>query len=199
MNRIKRLFDLSICTFFIIPLLFLILFLSLFLLVFQGRSIFFLQRRVGLKGKIFNIIKFRTMKINSEDSHGKNITLNNDPRITKIGKFYRKYKLDEFPAIYNVIKGDMSLVGPRPDVVGYADRLHGDSKKILEVRPGITGPASLKYANEESLFSHVDDFKKYNDEVIFPDKVKLNIKYIENWSMLDDIKIIFKTIFRRTY
>ena len=127
------------------------------------------------------------------------ITTKDDKRITKWGKFFRRTKLDELPTLWNVLKGDMSLVGPRPDVPGYADKLEGLDRRILELRPGITGPATLKYANEEQLLARIDDPEKYNDEVIFSDKVKMNLDYLDNWNLLMDIKIIFKTIFRSNY
>ena len=113
--------------------------------------------------------------------------------------FLRRYKLDELPELWNVLKGEMSLVGPRPDVPGYADNLKGKDRRILELRPGITGTASLKYANEEEILAAQDDPQKYNDEVIFPDKVKVNLQYYKNQSLWLDIKIIFATIFRTSY
>jgi len=103
------------------------------------------------------------------------------------------------PSLWNVVKGDMSFVGPRPDVPGYADKLQGEARRILEMRPGITGLATLKYANEEKLLAEVEKPKKYNDEVIFPDKVRLNLEYMENWSLWGDVKIILRTVFRRNY
>jgi lipopolysaccharide/colanic/teichoic acid biosynthesis glycosyltransferase len=109
----------------------------------------------------------------------------------------RKYKLDELPELWNVLIGDMSLVGPRPDVPGYADLLKRDDRKILELRPGITGPASLKYADEEAILADQTDPQKYNDEVIFPDKVRINLDYMNHWSFWLDIKIIFCTILGR--
>ena len=127
------------------------------------------------------------------------VTTKNDIRITKWGHFFRRTKLDELPSLWNVLKGDMSLVGPRPDVPGYADKLTGDNRRILQLRPGITGPATLKYANEEQLLANVDDPVKYNDEVIFPDKVRINLEYLDNWSLWLDIKIIIRTIFRTNY
>ena len=126
-------------------------------------------------------------------------TARGDIRITKIGSFLRKYKLDELPELWNIIKGEMSLVGPRPDVPGYADKLVGRDREILKLRPGITGTARLKYANEEEILSAQDDPQKYNDEVIFPDKVKVNLEYYKNQSLWLDIKIIFATIFRTSY
>lgn len=158
---------------------------------------FFIQKRVGKDGKQFSLFKIKTMKqISGIDT---TITTKNDKRITKWGSFFRKTKLDELPTLWNVLKGDMSLVGPRPDVPGYADKLKGEDRRILELRPGITGPATLKYDNEEKLLANVEDPIKYNDEVIFPDKVKINLEYLDNWSLWLDIKIIFRTIFRTNY
>ena len=158
---------------------------------------FFTQKRVGKDGSLFTLIKIKTMKqISGFDT---TVTTKNDIRITKLGSFFRKIKLDELPALWNVFIGDMSLVGPRPDVPGYADKLTGDNRRILQLRPGITGPATLKYANEEQLLANVDDPVKYNDEVIFPDKVRINLEYLDNWSLWLDIKIIIRTIFRTNY
>lgn len=154
---------------------------------------FFLQERIGQYGKKFNIYKIRTMKQDSDDDNF--VTTSNDERILPFGKFLRRTKLDEIVELVNVLKGEMSLVGPRPDVSGYADMLQGEDRKILELRPGITGPASLKYINEEELLAKVDDPKKYNDEIIYPDKVKINLEYYYNRTFWGDIKIIFKTIF----
>ena len=158
---------------------------------------FFIQKRVGKGGSLFTLIKIKTMKQIS--GFNTTVTTKNDIRITKWGHFFRRTKLDELPSLWNVLKGDMSLVGPRPDVPGYADKLTGDNRRILQLRPGITGPATLKYANEEQLLANVDDPVKYNDEVIFPDKVRINLEYLDNWSLWLDIKIIFKTIFRSNY
>ena len=158
---------------------------------------FFIQKRVGKGGSLFTLIKIKTMKQIS--GFNTTVTTKNDIRITKWGHFFRRTKLDELPSLWNVLKGDMSLVGPRPDVPGYADKLTGDNRRILQLRPGITGPATLKYANEEQLLASVNDPQKYNDEVIFPDKVKINLEYLDNWSLWLDIKIIFRTIFRSNY
>jgi lipopolysaccharide/colanic/teichoic acid biosynthesis glycosyltransferase len=127
------------------------------------------------------------------------ISVKGDIRITKIGSFLRKYKLDELPELFNVVIGDMSLVGPRPDVSGYADRLVGPDREILKLRPGITGLASLKYSKEEEILSKKKNPKLYNDEVIYPDKIRLNLDYCMNQSIWLDIKIIFATIFRMSY
>jgi len=158
---------------------------------------FFTQKRVGRNGKLFTLVKIKTM--NTIHGIDTKITTKDDKRITKWGKFFRRTKLDELPTLWNVLKGDMSLVGPRPDVPGYADKLEGFDRRILELRPGITCPATLKYANEEQLLASIDDPEKYNDEVIFSDKVKMNLDYLDNWNLWLDIKIIFKTIFRSNY
>ena len=130
------------------------------------------------------------VKIPKEDF----ITLKNDDRITPFGKFLRAYKLDELPQLYNVLVGDMSLVGPRPDVPGYADSLEGEDRIILSIKPGITGPATIKFKNEEDLLSDQKNPKKYNDDVIWPEKIKINKQYIQEWSLFNDIKCIVNTI-----
>ncbi len=168
----------------------------LILIKMRKGSILFIQKRVGKNGKLFSMYKFKSMHVNHS---GSSITIKGEKRITEFGVFLRKYKIDELPALWNVLKGDMSLVGPRPDVPGYADKLKGKDRLILKLRPGITGPASLKYSNEEELLANVKDPSKYNDEVIFPDKVRINLEYLNNWSFWMDIKIIFKTIFRKNY
>ena len=157
--------------------------------------IFFRQHRVGKHAKLFKMVKFRTMKVVQESNS--TVSVKGDRRITKIGAFLRKYKLDELPELWNVLIGDMSLVGPRPDVPRYAEMLSGEERLILELRPGITGPASLKYANEEELLSEVEDPLTYNDEVIWPDKVKINLDYYHNKSFFGDLHIIWRTIYRR--
>lgn len=155
--------------------------------------IIFKQKRVGRDGKLFVMYKFRSMIVSHSDS---SISVAGQSRITPLGQKLRKYKLDELPELYNVLIGDMSFVGPRPDVPGYADILTGEDKKILLLRPGITGPASIKYSNEEELLSTVEDPVKYNNEVIYPDKIKINLEYYHNNNFFSDIKIIFKTIFK---
>jgi lipopolysaccharide/colanic/teichoic acid biosynthesis glycosyltransferase len=127
-------------------------------------------------------------------NNGSTVTTANDKRITKSGRFFRRYKIDELPQLINVLKGDMSFVGPRPDVPGYADKLEGEDRIILTIKPGITGPATLKYKNEEEILAKVEDPVKYNNEVIWPDKVKINKEYIKNWSLKKDIEYILKTI-----
>ena len=190
---LKRTFDIVLSIFAIFLLFPFFLLVSFLIVIDSGLPIFFLQKRIGRGAKEFNIIKFRTMKTNNENI---TITVSDDSRITRIGKYLRKTKIDELPEILNVLFGQMSFVGPRPDVKGYADKLKGANRKILALRPGITGPASLKYYNEEYILSQKSNPKKYNDEVIFPDKVKINMDYFHNRSFFLDLKIIFATIFR---
>lgn len=150
------------------------------------------QTRIGQHGKRFKLFKFKTMRDTSQPQNY--ITTINDPRITKFGRFLRKTKLDELPQLWNVLIGDMSLVGPRPDVPGYADSLIGEDRIILTVRPGITGPASLTFKDEEVMLASEDNPKQYNDGVIWPEKVRINKVYIENYSLKKDLYYIIKTI-----
>lgn len=154
--------------------------------------VFFTQQRIGQHGKLFTMIKLRTMTVNHG---GSSISVKGESRITPLGAKLRKYKLDELPGLWNVLIGDMSFVGPRPDVPGYADKLEGDDRKVLLLKPGITGPASLKYRNEEEILAQQDDPIKYNDEVIYPDKVRINLEYLEKQNFWLDLKIILKTVF----
>ena len=194
---IKRTFDLSSSLIGLIVLSPILILISFAIKIGSKGPVLFSQKRVGKDGKLFTLIKFRSMTVQQESNS--TTTARGDIRITKIGSFLRKYKLDELPELWNIIKGEMSLVGPRPDVPGYADKLVGRDREILKLRPGITGTASLKYANEEEILSAQDDPQKYNDEVIFPDKVKVNLEYYKNQSLWLDIKIIFATIFRTSY
>lgn len=155
----------------------------------------FRQKRTGKDGKLFTMIKFRTMVLND----GNNTTsVRGDKRITPLGSVLRKYKLDELPELWNVLKGDMSLVGPRPDVPEFTRRLEGEEKLILSLRPGITGPATIKYSDEEELLAGVADPIRFTDEVIWPDKVKINLEYYYNRSFMKDLQIIIGTLFRKS-
>jgi lipopolysaccharide/colanic/teichoic acid biosynthesis glycosyltransferase len=156
--------------------------------------VLFRQTRVGLGGRLFTMYKFRSMTVNHD---GSSVSVAGDARITPLGEKLRRYKLDELPELWNVLIGDMSFVGPRPDVPGYADALTGDDRDVLKLRPGITGPASLKYRNEEELLAKVEDPQRYNDEVIFPDKVRLNRYYLHHHSFWMDLKMIFATVLGR--
>ena len=160
-----------------------------------GKSGFFMQSRVGLNGKIFSVVKIRTMRV-SENLTMPTVTITTalDSRVTTIGHFFRKTKIDELPQLWNVLVGDMSFVGPRPDVPGYADMLNGEDRIILTIRPGITGPATLKYKNEEKLLAKQSAPILFNDKVIWPDKVKINREYVENYRFLQDFVYIWKTI-----
>jgi lipopolysaccharide/colanic/teichoic acid biosynthesis glycosyltransferase len=178
----KRIFDL------IFSLIALILFgwiilLCILISTLDTKSIgVFTQERIGQHGKIFTIFKIKTMNDRLKT-------------ISMFGKFLRKSKLDELPQLFNIINGDMSVVGPRPDIPGYYDLLEGENRKILELKPGLTSEASIKYRNEEELLQSAINSKQYNDEIIFPDKVKMNLNYYYNYNLLIDLKIILKTIF----
>jgi len=190
---LKRLFDL----FFSFLGLILLLPLSFILLIISSLDTksfgIIAQTRIGRHGKPFKLLKFKTMRDTTQPQNF--ITTINDPRITKIGRKLRNSKLDELPQLWNVLYGQMSFVGPRPDVPGYADKLQGEDSIILEVKPGITGPASLDFKNEEELLAKQQNPSAYNDEVIWPEKVNINKAYIKNYSFKKDIKIILKTIF----
>ena len=160
-----------------------------------GGPAIFKQTRIGRRGKPFTIFKFRTMTVGHG---GSSVSVAGESRITPLGAVLRKYKIDELPELWNVLVGDMSFVGPRPDVPGYADRLQGDDREVLELRPGITGPASLKYRNEEELLAAVDNPQEYNDTVIYPDKVRINRYYLHNYSFISDIKLILCTVLGKT-
>ena len=156
-----------------------------------GGPALFRQTRIGRHGKPFTIFKFRTMTVGHG---GSSVSVSGESRITPLGAVLRKYKIDELPELWNVLVGDMSFVGPRPDVPGYADRLQGNDREVLELRPGITGPASLKYRNEEELLAAVDNPQEYNDTVIYPDKVRINRYYLHNYSFVSDIEMIVCTV-----
>lgn len=160
--------------------------------------VIFTQKRVGRRGRLFTIYKFRTMEVKHT---GSTVSVAGESRITPLGAKLRKWKLDELPELWNVLIGDMSFVGPRPDVPGYADLLKDGEERVLELRPGITGPASMKYRDEEELLSQVDNPQEYNDTVIYPDKTRLNLYYLDHYSFIDDIRMIVCTVLgkRMTY
>jgi lipopolysaccharide/colanic/teichoic acid biosynthesis glycosyltransferase len=188
----KRLFDVLLSSVGILMSWWIILAAWLVATIETKSNGFFVQKRIGRFGQPFNVFKIKTMKqIKGLDS---TVTTANDSRITKSGKFFRKTKIDELPQLVNVLFGTMSFVGPRPDVPGFADKLEGVDRSILEIRPGITGPASLKYKNEEEILAGQDDPEKYNRDVIWPDKVRINKAYIDEWSLKKDIMCIIKTI-----
>lgn len=154
---------------------------------------FYKQLRVGLNGKDFYVYKFRSMRIGS-DKQGLITVGGRDSRITRIGYFIRKCKLDELPQLFNVLKGDMSLVGPRPEVRKYVDLYTEEQKKVLSVRPGITDYASIEYVDENTILGQVEDADKAYVEQIMPDKIRYNMRYIEHRSVMEYFKIIFLTI-----
>ena len=153
---------------------------------------FFFQKRIGRNGEPFKLVKIKTMVL--VEGVETSITTADDCRITKIGRLLRKTKIDELPQLWNVLIGDMSFVGPRPDVPGYADKLEGKDRLLLSIRPGITGPAALKYRNEEEILAQQENPVRYNDEVIWPDKILINHEYIRNYSLLKDFLYICKSI-----
>ena len=171
----------------------------------SGGPVFFVQERVGKDGRIFKCHKFRTMRMNH---NGSSVSVAGDSRITPLGAVLRHYKLDELPELWDVLVGNMSFVGPRPDVPGYADKLVGADRDVLKLRPGITGPATLKYRLEDEMISEYvasrqaeGDIRpmqeiatEYNDTVIYPDKVRLNCYYYRHYSFLKDIEMIFATV-----
>ena len=187
----KRLFDFIVAFTGLVILWPIILVCSVLACIDTKANGFFIQERVGRKGKVFRVFKIRTMKVTND---GTTITTKSDARITQLGAFFRKAKLDELPQLINVVLGQMSFVGPRPDVPGYADKLSGVERSILNIRPGITGPATLKYRNEEELLAAQEDPVLYNDSVIFPDKVKINLEYVQHWSFTKDLRYIIQTI-----
>ncbi|WP_231565561.1 sugar transferase [Psychroserpens sp. Hel_I_66] len=184
----KRVFDLSLSLIlfplFILPLAFLILIATLDTKQYG----IFSQLRVGQHGQFFKIYKLRTLKAEKHNLGHLNKSA------TRLGKFFRNTKMDELPQLYNVFLGDMSFVGPRPDIEGFADQLKGEDRIILRVKPGITGPATLKYKDEESILAKQFDPETYNRTIIWKDKVEINKKYVQNWSFYLDLNFIIKSI-----
>lgn len=213
----KFLFDRIMSFLGLVCLCWLFLIVAILIKIKMPGPVFFIQNRVGKNGKVFRCHKFRTMKVNHG---GSTVSVAGESRITPLGAKLRKYKLDELPGLWDVFIGKMSFVGPRPDVPGYADKLQGEDRDVLKLRPGITGPASLKYRDEEEMiadfvskvklgdndikekYSEVDFTGKtdteiavwYNDNVIYPDKVRINLFYQRNYSFVKDIKMIICTI-----
>lgn len=189
----KRLFDI-VASLAGLLLLAPVIFLCWFVALIETRSNgFFIQKRIGRHGRVIHVCKIKTMY--PGDGKRSPIASRNTASISRSGRVFRKYKLDELPQLFNVLAGSMSLVGPRPDVPGYADRLQGEDRVVLLLRPGITGPASLKYKDEEAILAGVDDPESYNDRIIWPDKVRINREYFMNYSLLGDLRYIFRTIF----
>ncbi|MCD2502379.1 sugar transferase [Clostridium sp. NSJ-145] len=194
-SAIKRIFDFFLALIGIIVISPILIIVSIAIKLDSPGKVMFLQRRVGRYGKEFNIYKFRTMIPNAEKV-GKQITVGKDNRITKVGAFLRKYKIDELPQLFNVLKGEMSLVGPRPEVPKYVALYTEEQKKVLSVRPGITDLASLKYSDENDILGKVDNPEEYYINVIMKDKLNLNLEYIEKSNVFFDISLIIKTIIK---
>ena len=186
---LKRAFDVLLATFLLVIFLIPLIVLCFCVMVDTGRSPFFLQERIGRQGRPFTLLKLRTVR-------GKEAPAEAglpQPGVTRFGSFLRKTKLNEFPQILNILIGEMSFVGPRPDVKGYADTLLGEERRILLLRPGLTGPASLAYFEEEKLLRSQKDPEAYNRNEIWPDKVRLNYAYLKNWTFVGDLRILFDT------
>lgn len=190
---LKRAFDITAATFGIVITAPIMASACLIAWAETGRSGIFQQNRVGQHGKIFRVLKIRTMR----DISGRltTVTTDRDPRITTLGRVFRKLKIDELPQFFNVLRGDMSFVGPRPDVPEQMAVLTAEEKRILSVRPGITGPASLKYRYEEKILARQPDAEAYNAQVIFPDKIRINQHYIDDYRFLNDLVYIWQTVF----
>ncbi len=191
---VKRIFDIVFSLIALLLLLPFFLIIIVLLKIAMPGPIFFTQIRTGFRGKTFEIYKFRTMVVNTDDIV---ITIESDPRITRFGRILRMTKFDELPQFWNILKGDMSLVGPRPDVPGYYDQLKGDDRVVLEVRPGLTGADSIAYTYEEIILQRQADPVKFYDEKLFPDKVRINKAYVLKQSFFLDIKIILFTLLGR--
>lgn len=191
----KRLFDILSSLIVLVIFFPFFLLLAIAILVDSRGGVFYKQVRIGKGGKEFYLYKFRSM-VSNADKKGQLTVGTNDSRITRVGSFIRKFKLDEFPQLINVIKGDMSIVGPRPEVRKYVELYNEEQRKVLRVRPGLTDYASLEYINENELLGNAIDPEKVYIEEIMPAKLKLNAKYIEEISLLTDLKIIFKTVFK---
>jgi lipopolysaccharide/colanic/teichoic acid biosynthesis glycosyltransferase len=189
----KRLFDLFCSVLGLLVLSPLFLLISVWIKLDSKGPVFFKQLRVGKAGRCFSIYKFRTM-VTDAPNMGRPITLAQDPRITKCGAFLRKYKLDELPQLINVIRGEMSLVGPRPEVPDYVHLYNEEQKQVLSVTPGLTDEASIQYRNESHLLSDTRDAERLYIEQIMPDKLRINLEYIRESSMKHDLKIMVKTL-----
>ncbi len=188
----KRFFDFTVALIGLIVLSPVMLIVAMIVRCTSRGPALFSQMRIGRYGKPFSCIKFRTMRVDADD--GNAVTVEGDHRITAIGRFLRKTKLDELPQLWNVLLGRMSFVGPRPDVPGYADRLEGENRRILDLRPGITGPASLFFRREEEMLAGTKDPMKFNDDIIYPEKVRLNLEYADHLSFWRDIGYILATV-----
>ncbi len=192
---IKRIFDIVCSGLGLMILSPFLLFIAIRIKMDSDGPVFFKQIRVGEKGREFKILKFRTMVVDAEKL-GRQITVGNDSRITKIGAFLRKYKIDELPQLINVFKGDMSLVGPRPEVPRYVNMYTEEQRRVLDVKPGITDLASIRYRDENELLGQAENPDEFYINTIMPDKLALNVEYINKSNIFLDIYIILKTILK---
>ena len=190
----KRIFDIIVSLIGLIVLSPLFIIIAIAIALESKGGVFYKQIRVGKDGKPFKLLKFRSMYVGA-DKKGLLTVSGRDPRITRVGYFIRKFKLDELPQLINVLKGDMSLVGPRPEVPKYVELYTDEQKEVLSVRPGITDPASIKFRNENDLLAQADDPEKFYIEKIMPEKIKISIDYIRKRNFFTDLGIIFKTVF----
>ena len=190
----KHLLDTTLSLFSLLLLSPLFLIVAVIIKLTMAGPVIFSQIRIGKHGKPFRIFKFRTMVISESEV---SVTLESDERITRFGRFLRRSKIDELPQLWNILKGDMSFVGFRPDVPGYHDALTGDDRKLLSIKPGLSGADSLAYPDEEKILASVDDPQMFYDEQLFPDKVRINMEYVRSRSFLLDIRIILFTLLRR--
>lgn len=188
----KRIFDIASSAVGLIVLSPLFVILAVWIKIDSPGPVFYRQQRVGKGNRDFYLYKFRSMKVGS-DRQGLITVGGRDARVTRSGYFIRKYKLDEFPQLINVLKGEMSIVGPRPEVRKYVEMYDAEQLAVLNVRPGITDPASIRYRNENELLGEAADPERYYREVIMPDKLRINLEYINNASFRNDIKLIFST------
>ena len=191
---VKWIFDRAISFLLLLVLLPVLLIVAISILVANGAPVLYIQERIGQNAKSFKLIKFRTMR----GEEASPIAASELNRITRIGRWLRRTKIDELPELLNIFVGDMSFVGPRPDVAGYADKLENDDRRMLEMKPGLTGVASLKYRNEEDLLAAQPNPQEYNDKVIWPDKVRLNLLYMERQSLWLDVKVLICTALGKT-
>lgn len=190
---IKRLCDILFSAIGLLLLLPVFIVIIILVKIDSAGPSFYLQTRIGRQGRPFQIIKFRTMLVNA-DRQGLLTTDDNDSRITRLGKVLRKYKLDELPQLLNVLRGDMSFVGPRPEVQQFVKMYTPEQMHVLDVRPGITDAASIKYRNENALLARQDDPERYYIEVIMPDKLAINLDYVQHHTLLGDLKLILQTL-----
>ena len=191
----KRLFDIVASAIGLLVLWPVFLVIAVLIKLEDGGPVFYRQERIGYKGKPFKIWKFRTMVVNA-DKLGKPLTAGRDPRITRVGYWLRKFKLDELPQLLNVLLGEMSLVGPRPEVPQYVALYAPEQKKVLDLIPGITDPASIMFANEAELLAEASDPEKFYIEHIMPTKIRLNMEYASHATLCSDILVILKTLVR---